>query len=77
LSIYKDVFDEAEKSLQEWVLWDKRNIRVSDLSYGEQRLLDIMLALIGKPRLLLLDEPTSGLSLAEVKTVLSRIRGLV
>jgi branched-chain amino acid transport system ATP-binding protein len=76
LSIYKEVFEEAEKTLQDWALWSKRNISVSDLSYGEQRLLDIMLALIGKPRLLLLDEPTSGLSLAEVKTVVSRIRGL-
>jgi branched-chain amino acid transport system ATP-binding protein len=76
LSVYKEVFEEAEKFLKEWALWDKRNISVSDLSYGEQRLLDIMLALIGNPRLLLLDEPTSGLSLAEVKTVVSRIRGL-
>ena len=38
---------------------------VRDLSYGEQRQLEIALSLAGRPRLLLLDEPTAGLSLAE------------
>lgn len=55
---------------------EKRDINVSNLSYGEQRLLDIVLALIGKPRLLLMDEPTSGLSTAEKKVVTSKIRDL-
>ena len=36
-----------------------------DLSHGEQRQLEIALALAGRPKVLLLDEPTAGLSPAE------------
>src|SRR5438105_8404694 len=36
-----------------------------NLSYGEQRQLEVAIALAGEPRLLLLDEPTAGMSLAE------------
>ena len=39
--------------------------RVADLSHGEQRQLEIAMALIVRPRLLLLDEPAAGLSAAE------------
>ena len=39
--------------------------RVNVLSHGEQRQLEIALALAGRPRVLLLDEPTAGLSPAE------------
>jgi len=46
---------------------------VRDLSYGEQRQLEIGVALAGEPDLLLLDEPTSGMSQAET----SRITALI
>lgn len=76
LDKYKHVISEAEEVLTGWGLWENRNTRVSDLSYGDQRLLDIALAMAKKPRLLLLDEPTSGLALDEIQNVVSKIKGL-
>jgi branched-chain amino acid transport system ATP-binding protein len=39
--------------------------RAADTSYGDQRRLDLALALIGRPKILLLDEPAAGLSTKE------------
>ena len=52
------------------------NRPVHNLSYGEQRQLEIGLALAGEPKLLLLDEPTSGMSPAETKSMIRLIAGL-
>jgi len=46
----------------------------ADLSYGEQRILDVLIALAQKPRLLLLDEPTAGLSAAEAQAIMALVR---
>ena len=49
---------------------------VRSLSYGEQRQLEIGLALAGNPLLLLLDEPTSGMSPAETERMIALIADL-
>ena len=49
---------------------------VANLSHGEQRQLEIGLALAGQPRLLLLDEPTAGLSPAESRLMADLLAGL-
>src|SRR6185437_8499447 len=47
-----------------------------NLSYGEQRQLEIGVALAGQPELLLLDEPTSGMSPAETARMIELIASL-
>ena len=57
-------------------LADRASTPVKELSYGEQRQLEIALALVGNPRLLLLDEPAAGLSPSERVMVGDIIRSL-
>src|SRR5262249_58664334 len=52
----------AEETLAAVGLADRASAIVRNLSHGEQRQLEIGLALAGRPRVLLLDEPTAGLS---------------
>lgn len=75
-SRYLDLLDEAEQLLRKWNLWDRRDRLVNELSYGEQRLLEILLALASKPRMLLLDEPTSGMSPVETAQTTKLIQEL-
>lgn len=65
LNSYTDMLSEAQRLLEQWDLWDRRKHVVDELSYGEQRLLEILLALASEPDILMLDEPTSGMSPAE------------
>lgn len=46
--------------------------RAADIAYGDQRRLDLALALVGRPSVLLLDEPAAGLSIEE-STALARL----
>ena len=47
-----------------------------NLSYGEQRQLEMAIALAGEPRLLLLDEPTAGMSVAETAHAVETVAAL-
>ena len=73
---YPHLFERARDTLARFALWDVRNVPVAELSYGEQRELEIALALGTRPRVLLLDEPTAGLAPAETQRVLALIRDL-
>jgi branched-chain amino acid transport system ATP-binding protein len=48
--------------------------RMSDLSYGEQRIVDVLISLALEPRVLLLDEPTAGLARGEADRLLEIVR---
>ncbi len=73
-SSYHTLLERANKTLEEWGLWEKRDTLAQNLSHGDQRQLDIILALVEEPKLLLLDEPTAGLSRAETIAVTEIIR---
>ena len=47
-----------------------------DLGYGEQRRLDLALALVGRPKLLMLDEPMAGLSVKESMDLAQHLRAM-
>jgi branched-chain amino acid transport system ATP-binding protein len=66
----------ARQALGAVGLDDRAATRVDRLSHGEQRQLEIALALAGRPRVLLLDEPAAGLSQAEVRHMTALLRGL-
>jgi branched-chain amino acid transport system ATP-binding protein len=55
----------SEELIEAVHLTEVRNRLVSELSYGQQRQLEIALALAGAPRLILFDEPAAGLSPTE------------
>jgi branched-chain amino acid transport system ATP-binding protein len=54
--------DKVEQALEDLNLERVRNAIAGELSYGEQRQLEIALALVGDPKVLLLDEPAAGLA---------------
>jgi len=65
LSSYRRFTERCNELLREFGLWDKRNTLIKNLSHGDQRQIEVAMALAEKPRLLLLDEPAAGLSSAE------------
>ena len=65
VTAYAALRERARAMLEAVGLETVAEARVNVLSHGEQRQLEIALALAGRPRVLLLDEPTAGLSPAE------------
>ncbi|HEY2987506.1 MAG TPA: ABC transporter ATP-binding protein [Candidatus Binatia bacterium] len=76
LTGYPELFERARGALEEVGLGAKSATEVRNLSHGEQRQLEIALALAGNPRILLLDEPTAGLSPAESKLMTALLKKL-
>jgi branched-chain amino acid transport system ATP-binding protein len=70
------VLDQAEMTARFVHLYEVLHQPVGELSHGQQRQLEIGMALAGAPRMLLLDEPAAGLSVAERGNLLSMLNGL-
>lgn len=66
----------AEELTERVNLWDDRDTLVSDLSYGQQRQLEIAMALSGAPRFILFDEPAAGLSPTERRELVEILTNL-
>ncbi|HUG83103.1 MAG TPA: ABC transporter ATP-binding protein [Euzebya sp.] len=70
------VGDRITSALESVWLADKRNALVSGLSHGEKRQLEVGMAVIVDPDLMLLDEPASGLSRGERERLIELLKQL-
>ena len=64
----------GEDLLQFVGLFPKRHLRAGDLSFGQQKLLELAMALMSRPRMLLLDEPTAGINPTLINGLLARLQ---
>jgi branched-chain amino acid transport system ATP-binding protein len=64
-SAYRATYEKACHLLEQVGFLDRKDAEVQNLSHGEQRQLEIVLALASDPKVLLLDEPAAGLSSGE------------
>jgi branched-chain amino acid transport system ATP-binding protein len=71
---YQDVIERARAVLASVGLADKAEELAANLSHGEQRNLEIGIALGTEPKLLCLDEPTAGMSVTETHATVELIR---
>ena len=72
----KDSGADADDVLRELSLDTLSEVIADDLGYGEQRRLDLALALVGSPSVLLLDEPMAGLSVKESLDLAQHLKAL-
>jgi branched-chain amino acid transport system ATP-binding protein len=66
--------DTAARLLADAGLAHHAQTRLADLSHGERRIIDVLMPLALKPRLLLLDEPSAGLTRGEWDALLAILR---
>jgi branched-chain amino acid transport system ATP-binding protein len=71
---FRDTMDKAEAVLEAVGLRRKAHELAANLSHGEQRNLEIGIALATEPQLLCLDEPTAGMSAAETHETMALVR---
>jgi len=71
---FRDIIDKAAVVLDQVGLRSKADELAANLSHGEQRNLEIGIALATEPQLLCLDEPTAGMSAAETRDTIALVR---
>ena len=73
---YPEVAARARQALSDVGLIEKKEQLAREISHGEQRQLELAIALAAAPRVLLLDEPAAGLSPEESRRMVALVRGL-
>lgn len=74
---WRDVKDKTDSMLELTGLKDKARLICAELSYGDQRILEMGIALSTEPDLLLLDEPTAGLNSQESIALVKKMRNML
>jgi len=69
-----DITRRTEEAIELLGLGEFAHRRVGDLSYGDQRVVELAIAMALDPKLLLLDEPTAGMSPAETDRIAELVR---
>lgn len=72
----RKVAEKAQQIINTVGLEEKRDEMASNLSYGDQKVLEIAMALSTDPIILLLDEPTQGVGPGEVDTIINLVERL-
>lgn len=70
----REVTERAEELLDFVGLYPKRFLRAGELSFGQQKLLELAMALMNQPKLLLLDEPTAGVNPVLINSLIDRMK---
>lgn len=70
------LWDQADNLLAGTSLADRSDTPVHDLSHGERKQLELLIALAQKPKILLLDEPMAGLGHLESQDMITRLRDI-
>ncbi len=77
-SLFRKPQDDAEASAAELLdfvgLGAKRDELAGSLSFGQQKLLELAMALADDPKLLLLDEPTAGINPRLIDSLIDRLK---
>ena len=71
--VSKNLTEKAENLLNFVGLYQKRKLRAGDLSFGQQKLLELAMALMNEPEMLLLDEPTAGINPTLINGIIDRL----
>jgi len=74
MSRLRDANEQAEALLESLGLAARRDVRAAQLSYAEQRALEIGITIAGGAKVILLDEPTAGMSRSETAHFVELIR---
>lgn len=69
-----EIWEEVAQTLKDTALGQRADIAVADLSHGEKKQLELLMALSQRPRLLLLDEPMAGLGHLESQQMIDALR---